>query len=256
VVAIVQHDGNVEHRDVELVVSRFDPATDEEPRPRSYRVPRRADWSVLDALNFVKDELDGSLSYRWSCRMEICGSCGMMIDGEPRLACSTFLRDHGETVRIGPLSHFPVVRDLVVEFDRFLEQLGRVRPWIIQAKNRALEDGPSRQSPAERAAFDQFSHCINCMLCYAACPVVAREPEFLGPAAIAIGRRYDLDSRDDGAPERRRIFLEEGGVFSCSYANECSVVCPKNVDPAAAIQQEKLASVVEWARSLVLRREG
>jgi fumarate reductase iron-sulfur subunit len=141
----------------------------------------------------------------------------------------------------------------VVEFDRFLEQLGRVKPWIIQAKERALEAGPSRQSPAERAAFDQFSHCINCMLCYAACPVVAREPQFLGPAAIAIGRRYDLDSRDDGSRERRQVFLEEGGVFSCSYANECSVVCPKNVDPAAAIQQEKLASVVEWARSLVLR---
>ena len=246
-----------DERTVELLVSRFDPTADEEPRPRSYRIPWRPDWSVLDALNFVKDELDGSLSYRWSCRMAICGSCGVMIDGEPRLACSTFLRDHGEKVRIGPLAHFPVVRDLVVEFDRFLELLGRVKPWIIRAKERALKDGPARQSPAEREAFDQFSHCINCMLCYAACPVVAREPRFLGPAAIATGRRYDLDSRDEGARERRRVFLEEGGVFSCSYANECSVVCPKNVDPAAAIQQEKLASVIEWARSLVLRpREG
>lgn len=242
-----------EERTVELLVSRFDPTSDEGPRPRSYRVPRGPDRSVLDALNFVKDELDGSLSYRWSCRMGICGSCGVMIDGEPRLACSTFLRDHGETVRIGPLAHFPVVRDLVVEFDRFLELLGRVKPWIIRAKQRALEEAPARQSPAEREAFDQFSHCINCMLCYAACPVVAREPGFLGPAAIATGHRYDLDSRDEGSRERRRVFLEEGGVFSCTYANECSVVCPKNVDPAAAIQQEKLASVVEWARSLVLR---
>ncbi|MGH7908954.1 MAG: 2Fe-2S iron-sulfur cluster-binding protein [Thermodesulfobacteriota bacterium] len=161
--AIMQHD-----RTAELVVSRFDPSQDEEPRSRSYPVPRRPDWSVLDALNFVKDELDGTLSYRWSCRMAICGSCGMMIDGEPRLACSTFLCDRGETVRIGPLAHFPVVRDLVVELDRFLELLGRVKPWIIRAKDRALEEGPSRQSPVERAAFDQFSHCINCMLCYAA----------------------------------------------------------------------------------------
>jgi fumarate reductase iron-sulfur subunit len=244
-------------RRVDLVISRFDPAADAEFQPARYSVPTVTGWSVLDALNFVKDELDGTLSYRWSCRMGICGSCGMMIDGEPRLACSTFLRDHGEEVRIGPLANFPVVRDLVVEFDRFLELLGRVKPWIIRAKERASEQGTFRQSPAEQLAFEQFSHCINCMLCYAACPVVAREPQFLGPAAIAIGRRYDLDSRDQGSHERRRVFLEEGGVFSCSYANECSVVCPKNVDPAAAIQQEKLASVVEWARSLVMSpREG
>lgn len=238
---------------MELLVSRFDPTTDSESRARSYSVPGRNDWSVLDALNFVKDELDGSLSYRWSCRMGICGSCGMMIDGEPRLACETPLRDRGEVVRVEPLANFPVLRDLAVEFDRFLELLGRVKPWIIRAKERAIEEGTFRQSPAEQEAFEQFSHCINCMLCYAACPVVAREPQFLGPATIALGRRYNLDSRDQGAPERRSVFLEEGGVFSCSYANECSVVCPKNVDPAAAIQQEKLASVVEWARSLILR---
>ena len=176
----------------------------------------------------------------------------MMFDGEPRLACETPLRDRGGTVRIGPLANFPVLRDLVVEFDRFLELLGRVKPWIIRAKERAIEEGAFRQSPAEQKAFEQFSHCINCMLCYAACPVVAREPQFLGPAAIAIGRRYNLDTRDEGASRRRSVFLAEGGVFSCSYANECSVVCPKNVDPAAAIQQEKLASVVEWARSLAL----
>jgi fumarate reductase iron-sulfur subunit len=244
-------------RKVELVVARFDPANGAEPGSQLYRIPVQPDWSVLDALNFVKDELDGSLSYRWSCRMGICGSCGMMIDGEPRLACETPLRDRGERVRVGPLANFPVLRDLVVEFDRFLELLGRVKPWIIRAKERAVEEGAVRQSPAEQEAFEQFSHCINCMLCYAACPVVAREPQFLGPAAIAIGRRYNLDSRDEGASGRRSVFLAEGGVFSCSYANECSVVCPKNVDPAAAIQQEKLASVVEWARSLVLSpREG
>jgi fumarate reductase iron-sulfur subunit len=178
-----------------------------------------------------------------------------MIDGEPRLACSTFLRDFRSPVRIGPLAQFPVIRDLVIDLDRFLELMGRVRPWIVRAKERAQEEGTYRQSPAQREAYAQFSHCINCMLCYAACPVVAREPEFLGPAAIAIGRRYDLDSRDEGARMRRQdAFLPQGGVFSCTYANECSVVCPKNVDPAAAIQQEKLASVVEWARSLVLSR--
>ena len=113
-----------------------------------------------------------------------------------------------------------------------------------------------RQSPAELAEFKQFSMCINCMLCYSACPVVANEPEFLGPAAIALGHRYNVDSRDEGADERNRIFRGEGTVFSCSFANECSEVCPKNVDPAAAVNQAKLNAVIDWATKLVLPRRG
>ena len=98
--------------------------------------------------------------------------------------------------------------------------------------------------------------CINCMLCYAACPVVANEPEFLGPAAIAIGHRYNIDSRDEGAAARNEIFRGEGSVFSCSYANECSDVCPKHVDPAAAVNQAKFNAVIDWATGLVLPRRG
>jgi fumarate reductase iron-sulfur subunit len=98
--------------------------------------------------------------------------------------------------------------------------------------------------------------CINCMLCYAACPVTSNEPDFLGPAALALGHRYNLDSRDEGDAERNRVFREDGGVFSCSYANECSQVCPKNVDPSAAIQQAKLLNVLDWAKGLVVSRGG
>jgi fumarate reductase iron-sulfur subunit len=94
------------------------------------------------------------------------------------------------------------------------------------------------------------------MLCYAACPVVANEPEFLGPAAIALGHRYNLDSRDEGAAERNEIFLGEGTVFSCSYANECTQVCPKHVEPAAAVNQAKLNALFDWAKGLVLPRGG
>jgi len=96
--------------------------------------------------------------------------------------------------------------------------------------------------------------CINCMLCYAACPVVGNEPDYLGPAALALGHRYNLDSRDEGDAERNQVFREEGGVYSCSYANECSEVCPKNVDPAAAINQAKFLAVVDWAKSFVSPR--
>ncbi|MCH8891460.1 MAG: 4Fe-4S binding protein, partial [Myxococcales bacterium] len=189
-----------------FVVTRFDPDRDEAPRKQSYEIPVQPDWKVLDALNFIKDEVDGTLSHRWSCRMAVCGSCGMMVNGEPRLTCKEALSQYGDTVDVGPLANFPVVRDLVIESDGFMEKLTRVKPWIIRAKERAVEEGPMRQSPAEHEEFKQFSLCINCMLCYSACPVVANEPEFIGPAAIALGHRYNIDSRDEGAAERNEVF--------------------------------------------------
>jgi fumarate reductase iron-sulfur subunit len=239
-----------------FVVTRFDPDRDEVPRKQSYEIPVRSDWKVLDALNFIKDEIDATLSHRWSCRMAVCGSCGMMVNGEPRLTCKEALDQYGDTVEVAPLANFPVVRDLVVEADGFMEKLTSVKPWIIRAKERAVEEGTMRQSPAELEEFKQFSMCINCMLCYSACPVVANEPEFIGPAAIALGHRYSLDSRDEGAAERNEVFRGEGSVFSCSFANECSEVCPKNVDPAAAVNQAKLNAVIDWAAGLVLPRGG
>ena len=163
---------------------------------------------------------------------------------------------------IEPLANFPIVRDLVVELDGFMHKFRSVKPWIIRAKERADDfealnaKGTFSQSPEQLATFKQFSMCINCMLCYSACPVVANEPEFIGPAAIALGHRYNLDSRDEGNRERNEIFRGEGTVFSCSYANECSEVCPKSVDPAAAVQQGKALSLVDWAKGLVLPRGG
>ena len=239
-----------------LVVTRFDPDKDQHPRTQQYQIPVQEDWMVLDALNFIKDEVDGTLSHRWSCRMAVCGSCGMMVNGEPRLTCKDPIRQYGDTVTVAPLANFPVVRDLVIEMDGFMEKLTSVKPWILRAKELAVEAGPAKQSPAQLEEFKQFSMCINCMLCYAACPVVANEPEFLGPAAIALGHRYNMDSRDEGARERNQVFRGEGTVFSCSYANECSEVCPKHVDPAAAVNQAKFNAVIDWATGLVLPRGG
>ena len=239
-----------------FVVTRFDPDRDEVPRTETYEVPCQSDWKVLDALNFIKDEIDGTLSHRWSCRMAVCGSCGMQVNGEPSLTCMQPISELPDTIEVAPLANFPVVRDLVIELEGFMEKLESVKPWIIRAKEQAVEEGTYRQTPAEHAEFVQFSMCINCMLCYAACPVVANEPEFLGPAAIAIGHRYNIDSRDEGAAERNEIFRGEGSVFSCSYANECSDVCTKHVDPAAAVNQAKFNAVIDWATGLVLPRGG
>jgi len=243
-------------------ILRFDPDTDEAPKSQEYEIPVQDDWKVLDAINYIKDQVDPSVSHRWSCRMAVCGSCGMMVNGEPKLTCKTALSNYDGSIKIEPLANFPIVRDLVVDMDGFMDKFRKVKPWIVRAKERAEdmenlnEKGTFSQSPAELAIFKQFSMCINCVLCYAACPVIANEPEFIGPAAIALGHRYNLDSRDEGDRERNEIFRGEGTVFSCSFANECSEVCPKNVDPAAAVNQAKLGAIVDWAKGLILPREG
>ena len=244
-----------------IVLTRFDPDKDEGRRSQEYTIPVEEDWKVLDAINYIKDEVDPTVSHRWSCRMAVCGSCGMMVNGEPTLTCKTALSSYGERVEVEPLANFPVVRDLVVDLDGFMDKFKSVKPWIVRAKEEAASEsfnsrGTYSQSPEQLATFKQFSMCINCMLCYSACPVVANEPDFLGPAAIALGHRYNLDSRDEGSDERNDIFRDEGTVFSCSYANECSEVCPKNVDPAAAVNQAKFGAVIDWAKGFVVPRGG
>jgi len=180
----------------------------------------------------------------------------MSVNGEPKLTCKEALSNYGDTVEVEPLANFPVIRDLVVEMEGFMDKFQAVKPWVIRAKELSVEEGTTRQSPEELEEFKQFSMCINCMLCYAACPVVTNEPHFLGPAAIALGHRYNLDTRDEGAAERNEVFRGEGTVFSCSFANECSEVCPKNVDPAAAVNQAKFNAVLDWAQTLVLPKGG
>jgi fumarate reductase iron-sulfur subunit len=210
---------------------------------------------VLDGLNHVKDRLDGTLSYRSSCRMGICGSCGMTVNGEPKLACATFLDDYAPgPVRVEPLRNFPVIRDLVVDLGDFMQKLVRVKPWIVRSVERPLADGEFLQSPEEMDEYKQFSMCINCMLCYAACPIYGLDPKFIGPAAIALAQRYNLDSRDEGASERLEILSEHEGIWGCTFVGECTKVCPKNVNPAGAIQRYKLNAALESVKSFFLPR--
>ncbi|MBI4521613.1 MAG: succinate dehydrogenase/fumarate reductase iron-sulfur subunit, partial [Gemmatimonadetes bacterium] len=225
---------------VQLEIFRYRPEEEAEPTYQSYDVPFHEDWVVLDAINYVKDEVDGTLSYRWSCRMGVCGSCGMMVNGVPKLTCADFLRDyHPRPIRVEPLSGFPVQRDLIFALDDFLEKLAHVKPWIVRgaAEELPLEAGEYLQTPAELDAYKQYSMCINCMLCYAACPIYALEPGFIGPAAIALAQRYNLDSRDEGAQERMDLLSQEEGIWACTFVGECTEVCPKDVDPAGAIQR-------------------
>ena len=239
---------------IKLTVSRYRPEEESEPTFQTYDVPYNKEWVILDALNYVKDQLDGTLTFRWSCRMGVCGSCGMMVNGTPTLTCAVPLSDYvsSEPIRIEPLQFFPIIRDLVVDMNSFLGKLSSVKPWIIRDDEKPPVEGEYRQTPAELDVYKQFSMCINCMLCYSACPVVGLEPEFTGPAAIALAQRYNLDSRDQGAAERMAVLNEHDGMWGCTFVGECTSVCPKNVDPAGAIQLYKMASATDWFKSVLL----
>ena len=239
---------------ITLQVQRYHPQHRQEPWFEDYEVPLRKEWVVLDALNYIKDHLDGSLTFRWSCRMGVCGSCGMTVNGVPKLTCATFLSDCAPgPVRVGPLRNFPILRDLVVDTADFLVKLTAVKPWIIRKVEKSLEE-EYFQTPEQVDAYKQFSMCINCMLCYAACPVYGLDPLFAGPAALALAQRYNMDSRDEGAGERMDILSQHDGIWGCTFVGECTKVCPKKVDPAGAIQQYKLTASLEWVKSLVLPR--
>ena len=238
---------------ITLSVARYRPEQDAGPTFDDYEVPCYKDWVVLDALNYIKDTLDGTLSYRWSCRMGICGSCGMTVNGEPKLTCATFLADYAPgPIRVEPLKNFPVIRDLVIEMGDFMRKLAEVKPWVVRDQERTLAEGEYRQTPDQMDEYKQYSMCINCLLCYAACPVYGLDPGFIGPAAIALAQRYNLDSRDQGARQRLEVLSQHEGVWGCTFVGECTKVCPKNVDPAGAIQRYKLSAAVDSLRAFFM----
>jgi fumarate reductase iron-sulfur subunit len=240
---------------ITLQVARYRPEIEREPTMQEYVVPLRKEWAVLDGLNYVKDQLDGTLSFRWSCRMGICGSCGMTVNGDPQLTCATFLSDYAPgPVRVEPLNNFPVVRDLVVEINDFMLKLRRVKPWLVRDQEKPLDEGEYLQTPDQMDDYKRYSMCINCMLCYSACPVYGLDPEFIGPAASALAQRYNLDSRDQGAHQRLDVLATEEGVWACTYVGECTTACPKGVDPAGAIQRYKLTAATASLPDLIWPR--
>lgn len=236
-----------------LTIVRYNPEIDTAPHPEPYRVPYDEQTSLLDALGYIKDHLAPDLAYRWSCRMAICGSCGMMVNRVPKLACKTFLRDYPQGMEVEALGNFPIERDLVVDMTHFIESLEAIKPYIL-GNARQPEEGPNRQTPAQMAKYHQFASCINCGLCYAACPQFGLNPEFIGPAAITLAHRYNLDSRDRGKAARMPQLSGENGVWRCTFVGYCSEVCPKQVDPAAAIQQGKVESSKDFMIAMLKPR--
>jgi succinate dehydrogenase / fumarate reductase, iron-sulfur subunit len=205
----------------------------------SYRVPVSRWTTVLDALIYVKERLDSSVAIRFSCRMASCGSCGMRINGIPRLACYTKISELGtDTITCEPLPNFPLIRDLVTDFRQFFDHHRKIQPYIQNTHPDPSIERLSefKQTPQEVDEFLQFSYCIKCGLCYSACPTVATDTKFPGPQALAQAYRYFADNRDDSAQKRLDIVDEKHGVWRCHFAGSCSMVCPKGVDPALGIQ--------------------
>ena len=152
---------------ITMRLARYRPEEEDEPTFEEYEVPCHKEWVVLDGLNYIKDQLDGSLSYRWSCRMGICGSCGMTVNGEPKLTCATFLTDYAPgPVHVEPMQNFPIVRDLIVEMTDFMQKLTTIKPWIVRDEERALAEGEYRQTPdeAERVQAVQHVHQLHAVL--------------------------------------------------------------------------------------------
>jgi fumarate reductase iron-sulfur subunit len=240
---------------ITLQVVRYRPEEEGGPTVQEYKVPCRKEWVVLDGLNYIKDQLDGGLSFRWSCRMGICGSCGMTVNGEPKLTCATFLTDYAPgPVRVEPLANFPIIRDLVVEIGDFMRKLVEVKPWLVRKQEKPLSEGEYLQTPEQMDEYKQYSMCINCLLCYAACPVYGLDPTFIGPAAIALAQRYNLDSRDEGRRQRLDVLSQHEGIWGCTFVGECTRVCPKHVDPAGSIQRYKLTAALDWLKGIVMPR--
>jgi succinate dehydrogenase / fumarate reductase iron-sulfur subunit len=187
--------------------------------------------------------------------MGICGSCGMLINGLPRLACNTQVSELGSAVvAVSPLPNFEIIRDLVPDLLPMFKIHQELKPFLIREEPQE-QDGPSGelvQSPEELERYLQFSYCIKCGCCMAACPTMATDREYAGPMPLAQAHRYNADSRDGGFGARREKLSGERGPWRCHFAGECSRVCPKGVDPARAIQLMKRALVLETLR---LRRQ-
>ena len=214
----------------------------EDGKHATYELKYRKGMTVLDALNEVREKQDSTLGYRHSCRMGVCGSCGMTIEGLPRLACQTQVSSlNSETISIEPLHSMAVIRDLVVDIDPFLRLHKSVKPYLIRrdVRERDHSEREYRVLTEEVRKFLQFDYCIMCGLCYAACPTVALDPLYTGPQAITQAYRYMADPRDEGWEQRIDLLDTSHGVWRCHAAGACSFVCPKDVDPAKAIQMAR-----------------
>jgi succinate dehydrogenase / fumarate reductase, iron-sulfur subunit len=224
-----------------LEILRFNPEQDKEPVFQTFPVRAEPTDRILDLLMHVKRFEDGTLGFRKSCAHGVCGSDAMRINGKDRLACKTLVKDvaqsEGATVRIEPLRHFPVKRDLIVDQKAFFTKYRAVLPFLIN--DEPVREKERVQLPEARERFDDATNCILCCSCYSACPVLDDNKRFLGPAALAQAFRFLEDSRDRGFEDRRAALDSPDGVWSCQNHFECTRACPRGIKITKHINHTK-----------------
>jgi succinate dehydrogenase / fumarate reductase iron-sulfur subunit len=221
-------------------VYRWDPDTPAPPRVDAYDLDLdRCGPMVLDALIKIKNEVDSTLTFRRSCREGICGSCAMNIDGVNTLACTQPIDAIRGELRIFPLPHLAVVKDLVPDLTQFYAQYAAVEPWL-KAASPAPASGERRQAPADQEYIDRPSACILCACCSTSCPSYWwNSDRFLGPAALLASYRWIVDTRDGAQAERLASLDEAFKLYRCHTIMNCTEACPKDLNPARAISDIK-----------------
>jgi len=232
---------------VTIKVFRYDPevAGKEEPRFDDFQVPFFKGMTVLDALIYARDHYDSSLTFRHSCRQAVCGSDALFVNGKQRLGCKTQMAELDGPVRIEPLPHQDVVKDLVVDMEHFYEQMHAVEPYF---QNEDLPEGEyeeQKQSPENREKIKMSTRCIWCGACMSSCNIAAGDNEYLGPAAINKAYRFAMDEREGEVTkeDRLEILEQENGVWRCQTQFSCTEVCPKDIPLTEHIQELKREAV-------------
>lgn len=223
---------SMNERTVEFKISRYNP-DNKKHYTSVFKVPVRRGTTVLDALLYIKDNFDDSLTFRHSCRMGICGSCGMNINEKPMLACYTQVSDlNNESITVEPLAVFPVIKDLVVDLGPFFEEYGKIKTYLLKPPETFKTPAEFTQSPAQLQKFWDLTLCIKCSICHSACPA-AIDKKFLGPSTLTAQYRFILDSRDEGQTQRLKPMSDN--VWLCTQCNSCTLFCPKKLQCADSI---------------------
>jgi fumarate reductase iron-sulfur subunit len=229
-------------------VSRFDPERDATPRVQAYRVPQLDAMTVLDALAHIQRHHDRSLAFRYACRLGMCGTCTVMVNGVPRWACRTSIRRLGRsTLRIAPLRHLPVIKDVMVDFTPFMDKYRAVLPFFVPARD-TTEMAAIAPGSRERQAIDPNLECITCGACYASCTMLSLDPDYVGPAALNRAFTLVRDSRDGARRARLEAAGGEHGCWRCHSLFNCTEACPKHLSPTRAIAGLKRNIVRDWLR--------
>ncbi len=227
-----------------LKIMRFDPERDDEPHWERYEVPLAPGDRLLDALHWVKWNIDGSLTFRRSCGQGVCGSDAMRVNGKNQLACKVLVKDlaaPGGEITVEAIKGMSVSKDLLVDMDPFFDSYLSVAPWLMNDDREPTRE--RLQTPEQRARFDDSSKCILCAACTSACPVFWTNGSYVGPATIVNAHRFIFDSRDTASHERLEILNDREGVWRCRTTFNCTDACPQGIEVTQAIQEVKRALI-------------